>query len=79
MDTSADQDGFDSQDDPAPDAGPEGNDGTRVEELGDRIQKVRDEADDVVEGVGEPDGERYTESGGDRSAAEDDQTIAPPG
>ena len=58
--------------DPAPDEG-------RLDELDERIRKVRSEAEDVVTGSDDEPGERYSESGDDRSESEDDQTIAPPG
>lgn len=58
------------------------DDGSRLDELGDKIQSVRAEADDVVEGVADEDDEddeRFADSGDATSAADDDQTIAPPG
>ncbi len=54
-------------------------DDDRLDELGDRIQSVRAEAEDVVEGVADTDGETYADSGDETSTDEDDQTIAPPG
>ena len=71
-DGSSDDDGG-SDDDPA---SGEADDGSRLEELGDRIESVRAEAEDVVEGVAEPD-EEYHESGSDESKEADDQTAAP--
>lgn len=56
----------------------EADDDARLADLGDRIQSVRAEAEDAVEGVAEPE-EEYVDSGSERSAQEDDQTIAPPG
>jgi len=65
-----------------------GDDAPRLDELDDRIQSARARAEDAVEGVEPVDksaggaggnGETYADSGNDESAAEDDQTIAPPG
>jgi len=55
------------------------NAGDRLDDLGDRIQKVRSEAEAAVEGVTATDEETYAESGDGESADDDDQTIAPPG
>ncbi|MDQ6798911.1 MAG: hypothetical protein M3011_13015 [Actinomycetota bacterium] len=73
------------QDDQAPDdkatddGGPPDNDddGERLDALGDRIQSVRAEAEEAVEGVADTEGDKYAESGDGESADQDDQTIAP--
>jgi len=49
----------------------------RLDDLGDRIQSVRSDAEDVVEGVADTEDKKFTESGDDQSKDEDDQTIAP--
>ncbi len=71
-DTGTDQDQNAADDAPAPDD-------DRLDELGDRIQSVRSEAEAVVEGVADTDEEKYADSGDEKSTDEDDQTIAPPG
>ncbi len=69
-DTGTDQDHKAADDTRAPDK-------ERLDELGDRIQSVRADAEDVVEGVADTEGDTYAESGDKESTAEDDQTIAP--
>ncbi len=49
----------------------------RLENLGDRIQSVRSDAEEVVEGVADTEDKKFTESGDDQSKDEDDQTAAP--
>ncbi len=49
----------------------------RLDDLGDRIQSVRSDAEEVVEGVADTEDKKFTESGDDQSKDEDDQTIAP--
>jgi len=49
----------------------------RLDDLGDRIQSVRSDAEEVVEGVADTEEKKFTESGDDQSKDEDDQTIAP--
>ena len=67
-----------SSDDSGSPAGDPDDDGARLDELGDRIQSVRSEAEESVAGVAEPEGE-FHESGSEQSAEADDQTAAPPG
>ncbi len=68
----------DRDDQTADDRTAENDDGSRVDQLGDRIRSVRAQTAEVVEGV-DGDDEKYAESGDEQSAREDDQTIAPPG
>ncbi|MEN3314675.1 MAG: hypothetical protein V7605_909 [Acidimicrobiaceae bacterium] len=83
----------DTPDEPAGATDGGATDDARLDELGDRIQSARSEAEEAVDGVAEPadespgggegaDGgskETFAESGDSESKAEDDQTIAPPG
>ena len=69
-----------SSDDSGSSGGDPDADGARLDELGDRIQSVRSEAEESVAGVEEPDKEEeFHESGSEESAEADDQTAAPPG
>lgn len=78
---SSDDEPHDDDDAPSTGAPPSTvDDGSRLDELDDRIQSARAEAEDAgVEGLAGEDGDKFTESGGDGSTQEDDQTIAPPG
>ncbi len=85
-DTGTDQDDKAAVDEPTDDPGADQDpkadaarapDDERLDELGDRIQSVRAEAEDVVEGVADTDEDSYAESGDKESTDEDDQTIAP--
>jgi len=80
-DTETNEDAKASGDTSADDTGSlEGDAGSsRLDDLGDRIQSVRADAADVVEGVADADDKSYADSGGGASTDEDDQTIAPPG
>lgn len=58
--------------------GADGED-ARLEELGDRIQSARSDAEEAVVGVEDQEEEKFAESGSEQSREEDDQAIAPPG
>jgi len=77
-DTGTDQDQKNTGDDESTGDAPAADD-DRLDELGDRIQSVRAEAEDVVEGMADIDDDTYADSGDEKSTDEDDQTIAPPG
>lgn len=48
----------------------------RLDQVGERIQRAAQQAD---EAMGEPGQQKFVESGDERSQRADDQTIAPPG
>jgi len=58
-------------------SGPVDDDDNRLDELGDRIQSVRSEAEEAVDGVAEEPDKEFHESGDEKATEADDQTAAP--